>query len=99
MIAVELQAHGRTRDIDRPLSYEAMAGDMAALLRALDLERAQFVGYSLGGAVALKLASIVPSWSSAWSSRVASDCRGPGWRCSPAPPTRAWWTGSTGCPR
>jgi pimeloyl-ACP methyl ester carboxylesterase len=56
VIAVELQAHGRTRDADRPLSYEAMAGDMAALLGALDLERARFVGYSLGGAVALKLA-------------------------------------------
>lgn len=56
VIAVELQAHGRTRDVDRPLSFEAMAGDMAALLSALDLERAHFVGYSVGGAVALKLA-------------------------------------------
>jgi len=56
VIAVELQAHGRTRDIDRPLSYQAMAGDVAALLAALDLQHARFVGYSLGGAVALQLA-------------------------------------------
>ena len=56
VIAVELQGHGRTRDIDRPLSYEGMAADTAALLEALDIPRAHFVGYSMGGAVALKLA-------------------------------------------
>jgi pimeloyl-ACP methyl ester carboxylesterase len=56
VIAVELQGHGRTRDIPRPLTYEDMAGDMAGLLEALDIARAHFVGYSLGGAVALKLA-------------------------------------------
>jgi pimeloyl-ACP methyl ester carboxylesterase len=54
--AVELQGHGRTRDIARPLTYEGMAGDTAALLAALGIERAQFVGYSMGGAVALQLA-------------------------------------------
>jgi len=56
VIAVELQGHGRTRDIPRPLTYEGMAGDMAALLAALDVPRAHFVGFSLGGAVALHLA-------------------------------------------
>jgi pimeloyl-ACP methyl ester carboxylesterase len=56
VIAVELQGHGRTRDIARPLTYEGMAGDMAALLEALEIARAHFVGYSLGGAVALQLA-------------------------------------------
>jgi pimeloyl-ACP methyl ester carboxylesterase len=56
VIAIELQGHGHTRDIDRPLTYEDMAGDTAALLEALDVGRAHFVGYSMGGAVALQLA-------------------------------------------
>ena len=55
-IAVELQGHGRTRDIDRPLSYEAMAADTAVLLETLDIARARLVGYSMGGAVGLQLA-------------------------------------------
>jgi pimeloyl-ACP methyl ester carboxylesterase len=54
--AVELQGHGHTRDVARPLTYEGMAGDTAALLDALDIERAHFVRYSMGGAVALQLA-------------------------------------------
>lgn len=56
VVAVELQAHGRTRDVDRPLTYQGMAGDLAGLLDGLDIERAHFVGYSLGGAVGLQLA-------------------------------------------
>jgi pimeloyl-ACP methyl ester carboxylesterase len=56
VIAVELQGHGHTPDIDRPLSYPQMAEDTAGLLRALDIEVADFVGYSLGGGVALQLA-------------------------------------------
>jgi pimeloyl-ACP methyl ester carboxylesterase len=56
VIAVELQGHGHTPDIDRPLSYEEMAEDTAGLMRALDIEVADFVGYSLGGGVALQLA-------------------------------------------
>jgi pimeloyl-ACP methyl ester carboxylesterase len=56
VFAVELQGHGHTRDIARPLSYEDMARDTAALLEALVIERAHFVGYSMGGAVALQLA-------------------------------------------
>jgi pimeloyl-ACP methyl ester carboxylesterase len=56
VIAVELQGHGHNRDIARPLTYEGMASDTAALLDTLDIERAHFVGYSLGGAVALQLA-------------------------------------------
>jgi pimeloyl-ACP methyl ester carboxylesterase len=55
VIAVELQGHGRTRDVDRPLTYDGMATD-AALLEALGVERAHVVGYSLGGAVGLLLA-------------------------------------------
>jgi pimeloyl-ACP methyl ester carboxylesterase len=56
VVAVEMQGHGRTRDVARPLSYEAMAADTAALLDALDIPRAHLVGYSMGGAVGLELA-------------------------------------------
>ncbi len=56
VIAVELQAHGRTADIDRPLSYEQMADDVAALLRHLEIEEADVFGYSMGGGVALQVA-------------------------------------------
>jgi pimeloyl-ACP methyl ester carboxylesterase len=56
VIAVDLQAHGPTSDIDRPLSYEQMADDIAALLGRLEIERADIMGYSLGGGVALQTA-------------------------------------------
>jgi pimeloyl-ACP methyl ester carboxylesterase len=53
VITVDLQAHGRTADVDRPLSTELMAGDIAALIEHLTLERPDLMGYSLGGGVAL----------------------------------------------
>jgi len=56
VIAVELQGHGRTADIDRPITYEQMADDVAALLAHLEVDRADVMGYSLGGAVALQVA-------------------------------------------
>ena len=56
VIAVDLQAHGRTADIDRPLSLEAMADDIAALIKHLAMRRADVMGYSLGGGVALRTA-------------------------------------------
>jgi pimeloyl-ACP methyl ester carboxylesterase len=56
VIAVELQGHGHTADIDRPLSYEAMADDVAALMGYLGIEQADVMGYSLGGGVALQTA-------------------------------------------
>jgi len=56
VIAVDLQGHGRTADIDRPLSLEAMAGDIAALVEYLDLGSVDLLGYSLGGGVALRVA-------------------------------------------
>ena len=46
-IAVELQGHGHTADIDRPLSYEQMADDVAALLRHLEIEEADVFGREL----------------------------------------------------
>lgn len=56
VIAVELQGHGRTADIDRPITYEQMADDIAALIEYLDVENADVLGFSLGGGVALQTA-------------------------------------------
>ncbi|HLO16434.1 MAG TPA: alpha/beta hydrolase [Anaerolineales bacterium] len=56
VIAFELQAHGRTADIDRPLTLEGMAGDVAAALQQLGKEPADIFGYSMGAGVALHLA-------------------------------------------
>ena len=53
MIAVDLQGHGHTADVDRPLRPETMADDVAALIEHLGLERADVMGYSLGGLAAL----------------------------------------------
>jgi pimeloyl-ACP methyl ester carboxylesterase len=56
VIAPEQQGHGRTADVDRPITYEQMADDTAALLQHLGIERADIFGYSMGGATALQLA-------------------------------------------
>ncbi|MBV9786912.1 MAG: alpha/beta hydrolase [Chloroflexi bacterium] len=56
VIAVDLQAHGRTADIDRPLRYEHMADDIAALIQHLGFTKTNVMGYSLGGGVALRTA-------------------------------------------
>jgi pimeloyl-ACP methyl ester carboxylesterase len=56
VVAVELQGHGHTADIDRPLCYEQIADDVAALLRHLGIEQADVFGYSMGGGAALQLA-------------------------------------------
>ena len=56
VIAVELQGHGHTGDIRRPLSFELMADDVAALIRHLAPGNADLLGYSLGGGVVLQAA-------------------------------------------
>jgi pimeloyl-ACP methyl ester carboxylesterase len=56
VIAVDLQGHGRTADIDRPLSLEAMGDDVGKLIAHLGLEQADVVGYSMGGGAALQAA-------------------------------------------
>jgi len=56
VIAVDLQGHGRTADIDRPIDIRLMADDIAALIDHLGLEKPDVVGYSLGGGVALQTA-------------------------------------------
>jgi pimeloyl-ACP methyl ester carboxylesterase len=60
VILVDLQGHGRTADVDRPLSVVTMGDDIAALIEHLGLERADLVGYSLGGGVAFQCASRHP---------------------------------------
>jgi pimeloyl-ACP methyl ester carboxylesterase len=56
VIVFDQQGHGRTPDTSRTMSYEQFADDAAALLRALEVERADVMGYSQGGSVALQLA-------------------------------------------
>jgi len=56
VIVPDLQGHGRTADIDRPLRPEHLADDVGALIEQLGLERADVMGYSLGSRVALRLA-------------------------------------------
>jgi pimeloyl-ACP methyl ester carboxylesterase len=53
VIAVEMQAHGRTADIDRDFTYENLSDDVAALLDYLKIPKADLIGYSLGGGVAM----------------------------------------------
>jgi pimeloyl-ACP methyl ester carboxylesterase len=56
VIALEQQGHGHTADIDRPISYEQMADDTAALCAHLGIDNADVFGFSMGGGVALQLA-------------------------------------------
>jgi pimeloyl-ACP methyl ester carboxylesterase len=61
VIVFDQQGHGRTPDTTREMSYEQFADDAAALLRALQVERAAVMGYSQGGGVALQLSIRHPS--------------------------------------
>ena len=56
VIALEMQAHGHTADVDRPLRIPAMADDTVAALRQLGVEQADFFGYSMGAGIALDVA-------------------------------------------
>jgi pimeloyl-ACP methyl ester carboxylesterase len=60
VIAPDLQGHGRTADIDRPLDVRLMADDIAALIRHLGLEKPDLAGFSLGGGVALHTGAKYP---------------------------------------
>ena len=61
VVTVDLQGHGRTADIDRPIDVRLMAGDIAALIDHLQLATPDVVGYSLGGGVALQTAAQYPT--------------------------------------
>jgi pimeloyl-ACP methyl ester carboxylesterase len=56
VIGVDLQSHGRSPAADRPMRFETMADDIAALIRELELGKASVMGFSLGGGVALRTA-------------------------------------------
>jgi pimeloyl-ACP methyl ester carboxylesterase len=56
VITVDLQGHGRTADVDRPLRFQTMGDDIAALIGHLGLEQADVMGYSLGAGTALRTA-------------------------------------------
>jgi pimeloyl-ACP methyl ester carboxylesterase len=60
VITVDLQGHGRTADIDRPIDIRLMADDIGALIDHLGLDKPDVVGYSLGGGVALHTAARYP---------------------------------------
>lgn len=60
VIAVELQGHGHTADIDRPLRGPLLASDMSTLLKQLKIEKADVLGYSIGADVAYELAKSAP---------------------------------------
>jgi pimeloyl-ACP methyl ester carboxylesterase len=56
VIAVEMQGHGRTKDISRKFSYESMADDVSGLLKHLKIDCADVLGYSMGGGIAFQFA-------------------------------------------
>jgi pimeloyl-ACP methyl ester carboxylesterase len=56
VVAADFQGHGRTGDIDRPLTSAGLASDVVGLLRHLGIAQADVFGFSVGGAVALHLA-------------------------------------------
>jgi pimeloyl-ACP methyl ester carboxylesterase len=59
--ALEFQGHGRTTDIDRPITYQHLADDVAAFMSAVGLEKTDVFGYSVGAIVGLQLAIRYPS--------------------------------------
>ncbi len=78
VIAVELQAHGHTADIDRPFSFELLADDIAALIDQLGLRTVDVMGYSLGGGVALQTAIRHPT-AIRKLTLVSTPCKRQGW--------------------
>jgi pimeloyl-ACP methyl ester carboxylesterase len=56
VIALEFQGHGRTNDIDRPITYPNLADDVAAFMDAIGIEKADVFGYSMGAAAGLQFA-------------------------------------------
>src|SRR5260370_31599520 len=61
VIAVDLQGHGRTADVGRPIDVRLMADDIAALIGHLGLDKPDLAGYSLGGGGALHAAAKYPA--------------------------------------
>src|SRR5688572_23372874 len=75
--ALELQGHGRTTDIDRPITYPNLADDVAAFMDSIGVPKADVFGYSMGGQVALQLAIRHPAKvNKVVAASVAYDLRG-----------------------
>src|SRR6476661_4706724 len=78
VIAVELQGHGHTADIDRPFTFEAFGDDLAALIEHLGLPNADLLGYSLGAGACLRAALQRPDLVRRLA-LVSGPCRRDGW--------------------
>ena len=78
VVAVELQGHGHTGDVDRPFSFESFGDDLAALVEHLDLGRVDLLGYSLGGGASLRAAIQHPEVVRRLV-LVAAPCKREGW--------------------
>jgi pimeloyl-ACP methyl ester carboxylesterase len=78
VITIDLQAHGETADLDRTLRFDAMANDVAALLKHLTIEQTDILGYSLGGGVALRTAIQHPGLIRKLVV-IAAPCKRDGW--------------------
>ena len=78
VIGVDLQAHGRTLAVERPMRFETMADDIAGLISFLGLEQADVLGFSLGGGVALRIAIQHPA-KVGRPVLVSTPCRRSGW--------------------
>src|SRR5579863_8585422 len=78
VVAIEQQGHGRTADIERPFSLGQWAQDTIALLRQLGIARADFFGYSSGGAVALEIVLRFPTLARklVWAGGASYQCDG-----------------------
>ena len=78
VIAIELQAHGHTRDAGRPFSFEGFGDDIAAVIEHLGLGQADLLGYSLGGGACLRSAIQHPGRVRRLA-LVSAPCRRDGW--------------------
>jgi pimeloyl-ACP methyl ester carboxylesterase len=78
VVAVELQGHGHTADVDRPLRFESMADDIAGLIAHLQLRATDVMGFSLGAGVALQVAIRHPELVRGVVA-VSVPCRREGW--------------------
>ena len=85
-IAMDLQGHGRTADIDRPMTCEQHADDIAALLKHLKIEEADFFGDSFGGTIAVMMAVRHPQLVRRVVSYGGSLARFPGTAADRPPP-------------
>ena len=73
--ALELQGHGRTTDINRPITYQHLADDVAAFMDAVGLNKADVFGYSMGAIAGLQFAIRHPAKTLVWSRRpVPTTC-------------------------